>query len=147
MGPEDRHPHRHGDSSQPQLFQSLPEARVPGITASSGLYPRILHINYPEAINKDFGPLFPNISWPPSAGTQHTGRERLTPPPDPEHPPGLPMLPTILHGQYSTEPRGGGPKSTPTQTTNTQSLAGHPTSPLSPVPTTTRRQTGSVKKK
>lgn len=89
--------------------------------------------------------LFPNISWPAFANTQQTGRQILTPPPSSEHPPGLPAIPTSLHGQYSTEPRGGGPSTTPTQTTDTQSLAGHPIPLLSPAPTTTKRQAKSVK--
>lgn len=54
-------------------------------------------------------------------------------------------IPTSLCGQYSTKPKGGGPSATPTQTTNTPVLAGHPASLLSPAPTTTKRQAGSVK--
>lgn len=80
--------------------------------------------------------------------TQQTGRWLLTHSDSIVSIPLAPLLaiPTSLRGQYSTKPKGGCPSATPTQTTNTPILAGHPTSLLSPAPTTTKRQAGSVKR-
>ena len=71
------------------------------LTSQSSLYPRVLHINSPKAINEDFGPFCQGVSPPTSPGTQNKQAEGSSPRPSPlspEHPPGLPpaQLPSLL---------------------------------------------------
>ena len=89
----------------------LLEVWAQGLTLQSSLYPGILHINSPQAINGDFVPSCQGVSPPAPPGTQNKQAEGSSPQPSlpsPEHPPDVsPAQPPAS----SLSPRGCDPGS------------------------------------
>ena len=116
-------------------FQWLLQVWAQGPASQCSLYPRILHINSPKAINGDFGP-FCQVSLPSHLLVPRTNRQRA-PHRSPAHPAHSILLASRQH-DFPLPPRALGdvtpeavPFWAPGASTSRVSLAGHPVS-LSP---------------